>query len=76
MWENGIIFSVVIVNMNVNTEIVEGSDDEAVEGEPIEAKSSKKEKKRQEREDKRQVLCASSFCYCFLKPFIFSTVIE
>ncbi|TXG67852.1 hypothetical protein EZV62_009127 [Acer yangbiense] len=54
MWENGIIFSVVIVNMNVNTEIVEGSDDEAVEGEPIEAKSSKKEKKRQEREDKRQ----------------------
>ncbi|KAK2639541.1 hypothetical protein Ddye_027336 [Dipteronia dyeriana] len=35
-------------------ETVEGSDDEAVEGEHIEAKSSKKEKKRQEREDRRQ----------------------
>ncbi|KAJ0045841.1 hypothetical protein Pint_04230 [Pistacia integerrima] len=47
-------------NAHVTTETVEGSDDEAVEGENYEAKAStKKERKRQEREAQRQAEVAA-----------------
>lgn len=41
--------------MHLNTETIEGSDNEGDAGEHYDAKASKKEKKRQEREAARQV---------------------
>lgn len=62
------MLNVLSVNIYVNTEAIEGSDDEAIAGEYYEAKASKKEKKRQEREAQRQVQfpCSCSCSSCII----------